>query len=292
MKRILAAGLALAMGTAVANATDFGSDGAGASVLSPQPISGHVELYGQGLWQDYWDYYYRGIGAAGRVNWWFAPNMSAQFDLGGQMSSDVYGNGYGTYSFYGAAHVSKRTESRLLGVFGGVAAPSDYYGQYGGDPSIFGGVEGQWYNGPFTLYSQAGLMRQLAGYYGPPSDPVYAFTYFFGQVEGRYFITPNTKASVNIGIVTGSIWGGYGGSQTVFSYGGELEHRFASNPLSIFGRLQGFTGGPYYVVNGYRAMGGIKFNFGTGTLEEQDRSGATLKVMEDFAPIGDLRAFD
>jgi hypothetical protein len=79
--------------------------------------------------------------------------------------------------------------------------------------------------------------------------------------------------------------------QTTFSYGAEIEHRFASNPFSIFARLQGFSGGGYYTVAGYRATGGFRLNWGSSNLQEQDRSGATLKVMEDLAPLGDMRSF-
>lgn len=293
MKRILAAGVALAMGTAVAHASDFGGASTDPSILSAQPFSGHMELYGQAVWQDYWsDYYspYKGIGGASRINWAFAPGMSAQFDLAGQFAADAYYAEYSTFSLYGAAHLNKRTDTHLLGIFGGVSGTSDYEGYYGWDTSLFGGVEGQLYNGPFTLYAQIGWIGQIAGYYGPTYNPSYTFGYLFGQVEARYFITPNTKLAANLGFVSGAVWGYYGG-QTTVSYGAEIEHRLASNPFSFFGRVQGFNS-TYTGMNVYRVTAGLRLNFGSSSLFDQDRNGATLKVMEDLAPVGDLRAFD
>lgn len=256
----------------------------------PSPMSGYLEFYGQKATQDYWGDYYNpwlGLGGAARVNWWFQPGWSMQFDVAGQHlaeSGDFY---YTTGSLYGAAHISKRTDTYLIGLFGGVAMTSDYYGIYGWDTSVFGGVEGQMYWDNFTLYGQAGFAQQLSGYYSGD----YNFGLPFGQIEARYFVTPNTRISANVGVVSGNIWGTYGG-ETWFTYGGEIEHKFSTNPISVFGRLQGISGTGYYDLSGHRLMVGLKVNWGSDTLLAQDRSGATLKVWEDLAPIGDMRAWD
>ena len=257
----------------------------------PSPaLSGHLEVYGQKVFQDYWSDGYNtwwGFGGAARVNWWMNPGTSMQFDFAGQRASDSTDNYYWTGSLYGAAHISKRTDTYLIGLFGGIAGTSDYEGYTGWDTSIFGGVEGQMYWGNFTLYGQAGFLKQFAGYY----SGIYNLGLPFAQIEGRYFLTPNTKISANVGITTGNIWGYYD-PQTTLSYGGEIEHKFSANPVSVFGRVQGFHGSGTYEISGHRLMVGARLNFGTDSLFTQDRNGATLKVMEDLAPIGDFRGFN
>lgn len=292
MKRILAAGVALAMGTAVAHASDFGGASTDPSILSAQPISGHIELYGQGLWTDGdYDYYnpWRGFGVAARANWWFSPNMSAQFDVAGQSVVESYYGYYGLFSMYGAAHLSKRTDNYLIGVFGGLAVTPEDDEAY--DSSIFLGLEGQWYSGPFTVYGQLGWIQQVGGYYGPSYYTDYTFGLPFGQIEGRYFITPNTKLSANVGFLSGNIWGYYG-PQTTVTYGLELEHKFGTAPFSVFGRYQGYSAGAYDPHTGYRAMAGVRFNWGSATLQDEDRNGATLKVMDDLFPLAQNRYWD
>ncbi len=149
--------------------------------------------------------------------------------------------------------------------------------------------------GNLTLYGQVGWIQQFAGYYGGGGGGTYGSEYNFGllfaQIEARYFLTPNTKLAANVGLVNGQIWGYYG-SENWLTYGVEVEHKMTSGPLSVFARAQGFNGTGEYDVNGYKLQAGIKLHWGAGTLLDQDRNGATLKVMEDLAPIGDVRAFD
>jgi hypothetical protein len=288
MRNLLLAG-ALLIGIASGSTSALAGDMAD-PLMGPTPMSGHLEFFGQKASQDFWGDPYNpwwGFGGAARVNWWMHQDMSMQFDIAGQRVSDADSNYYWTGSLYGAAHLSKRTDTYLIGVFGGIAATSDYEGEYGWDTSIFGGVEGQMYFGNFTLYGQAGFLKQFAGYY----SGIYNMGLPFAQIEGRYFLTPNTKVAVNVGVVSGNVWGYYD-PQTTLTYGGEIEHKFSTNPISVFGRIQGFHASGSNEYSGHRLMVGAKLNFGTDTLFAQDRSGATLKVYEDLSPIGDFRGWD
>lgn len=280
IKRTIVTGAFLAAGVLGTHADDV-----------PVAHTGHIEAFGEVAWQDYWGAPYNpwaGGGAAGRVNWWLSPDTSMQFDLAGQKLV-ASGGDYSTFSFYGAAHYSKRNAQHLFGFFGGLAGTSDYYSA-AGDPniSIFGGVEGQAHGGPVTFYVQTGFIRQIGGGYYTGDE---SFTYGFLQGEIRYFFNPNTKLAVNAGVVGGAIWGACC-SETWLTAGAELEHRFSSSPLSIFARWQAFNGAGYYDVNGSRATAGIRYNFGNSSLQDENLNGATLKVFQDLAPIGDMRAFD
>ena len=270
-----------------------------------QKVSGYLELYGQALWNNsYTSGSYPGanpwlgIGGAGALNVWLNPSWSMQFDAFGNVAfpQKVNGAADNVSTETVAGHFDWRDPSRgLLGAFVGIAGTNDYEAT-GQDWSVFLGPEAQVYLGNFTLYGQGGWLHQFSGTYGGPGTYSYyqIDNLWFGQLTGRYFPQPNTKIEASIGYMNGPIWGPvyYGSAYDAgaVTYSAEVEHRFDNSPFSVFGRFSGFTSPGYNggTASEYAVMAGFRAQFGTGTLEEQDRSGATLKA-PDFGPIGWLR---
>ena len=127
-----------------------------------QPLSGYVEGFGGGdssksYYNQFNSPYY---GGAGRLSWMFAPGWSVQGDVfGSHTVSDSYTspNSYAYGATGGALHLSKRTPTYLIGVFGGfsdieIEASSPYWKL---DAFFYGG-EGQVHFGNLTLYGQVG----------------------------------------------------------------------------------------------------------------------------------------
>lgn len=271
-----------------------------------QKVSGYVEVYGTGLQNDsYYSYDNRaknpwwGLGGAARVNVWLASNWSSQIDLSGDVLFPGKGTSGSSYNVSGetlAAHLDWRDPSRgLFGVMLGLAGTNDYAGT-GQDLAVFLGPEAQYYWDNFTLYAQGGWGQQIDGKYGGPGDYSYykMDNIWFAQVTGRYFFTPNTKLEGSLGYISTPIWGsvyyGHTYDSDALTYSAELEQRFSHSPLSLFGRVSGFSSSNYGGKGASEVAGmlGIKVQFGTGTLLDQDRHGATLKA-PDFSPLGWLR---
>ncbi len=253
-------------------------------------LSGYVEGFIGFANQDYWasDYGgYQGFGGAGRANL-NLDGWSIQLDVFGDhwdlvdddFSYDVFG------SFGGAAHLSLRDQtSYLIGVFGGHTKVSTYYTGYnfGG---FFYGAEAQVYWGNLTLYGQVGGLNSVTGgaeSYAPIDE-------FFARAVARYFFTPNTKLEAGATLLTGDIWGPTFPDRTI-NWNLKLEQKLGASPVSIFAEIDGVHS--TYVSNQawdplYRAMAGVKLSFGSGTLQEQNNSGATLDT-PDFGVIGWIR---
>jgi hypothetical protein len=248
---------------------------------APNPLSGYLEVYGSAAWQgDYWGTDYdpwTGLGGAGRVNWMTGPNMSIQLDFaaqGEQEPADYYHADF----IETALHISNRNDRRLFGAFLGLTMTSEYY-NYGWDYAGMVGVEAQHYMGNVTVYGQVGYQKMFRGYY----DGADNFGFFFAQLEGRFFIGQNTKLAANVGVVSGDLWDAY--PITAITFGAEVEHKMMSGPLSVFARLDGFTtSSQSQNLTEYSVKGGVKLHLGQATLLDQDRKGATLKVMDPAVP--------
>lgn len=297
MKRLLLLGAALAVFAAPSFAADVLRTPAPAArtvFAPPSPMSGYFEAYGSTSSNDNWGSPYNpwtGGGVAGRLNWNVSPGWTLQADISAQGFGDGYYDGYyWEGDGLAALHLSTRNPNNLLGLFGGFAIINDYY-ESGFDKAFFVGAEAQAYLGEITLYGQVGYLRQLSGYYGGYYTGYDPYGLIFAQATGRYFLAPNTKLEANLGVIRGDVWGNGSGSTNAFAYGVEIEHRFAMSPVSLFLRAGGFRDTEDFDFSEKHFKVGAKLNFGTGSLKEQDRSGATLKVM-DFAPVGWMRLLD
>jgi hypothetical protein len=109
---------------------------------------------------------------------------------------------------------------------------------------------------------------------------------FFAQAEARFFLTPNTKLAGNVGIFHGAPFGSTAETVATLAWGAEIEYKFGMHPISIFARYEALSYNDDSNSTGSSStiVGGIKLHFGVGTLLDQDRGGATLKVMQDLTP--------
>jgi opacity protein-like surface antigen len=220
------------------------------------------------------------FGGEGRVNWNFAPGLSTQFDIEGEGTSGLDNIGDGDSRVFGAvgAHLSWRNPGSLLGAFGGVAYSNNLY-DYTDFSSWFGGVEGQAYFGPLTLYGQLGYSASING-----ED---AFDHvWFARAVARYFLTPNTKLQAEVGYADGA-WAYEGDPAHIWTWGLGVEHRL-TGPLSLTLDYVGYDSrNPTddYWHTGHQVTAGVKLYFGGKTLLENDRTGATLDLPKIFRPL-------
>jgi Chaperone of endosialidase len=251
------------------------------------------------------------LGGAGRANYWFRPNASVQIDAQAEGTSYQESSGsstthFSTHAYLVAAHVNWRDSERgLLGVVGGA-------GDAGGDGLGFGstsirhglfGGEGQLYWNQATLYLQGGYDRTVSPI-DSGDDNVHAW---FVRGTGRFFFDPNvmveaTGLFANGAIDFANLPPGSGfptslGFQT-WLWQAKIEWRPGTIPFSFFAKYQGsqtrydtlVTPAGIGVSESFSAkvtdnrfLLGVRLYMGQGTLQSNDRTGATLDVID---PLG------
>jgi hypothetical protein len=218
------------------------------------------------------------LGGAARVNAWLSDEVSAQFDLSGEAlnGGDPDGESSDYATMEAAAHINWRTSDLLLGVFGSVGALSD------SDDVVFGdgtfatiGGEAMSTMDNIQLYGQLGYSKGFGDV-----DDVSAL---YARGEVRYFVSPNMVVSGNVGVAQVS----YSSDDKigVLQWGAKAEYRFDDSPISIYAAYQGnHQSEPdedeEWTV--HAAMVGIKFSFGSDSLQDAATSGATLR---DYSPL-------
>lgn len=284
MKRLTLAALTLAAMSSTAIAADLMIDAGVVEAPAAQAaaLSGDFEGYVGGLSLTDADetYSFNGylLGGAARVNAWLSDQVSAQFDLSGEMlnGGDPDGESSDYSVLEAAAHVNWRTSDLLLGVFGSVGAmsDSDYAALGDGSFATIGG-EAMSTMDKIQLYGQVGYTKGFGDV-----DDVSAL---YARGEIRYFVNPNMMLSADIGAARVE----YGKSDQIDAvrWGAKAEYRFDDSPISIYAAYQG----NYQTESDedeewtvHTALVGIKFNFGSDTLEDAAKSGATL---HDYNPI-------
>ena len=222
----------------------------------------------------------------------FAPSLGVQGDVvyrnqQWNQGSSIPAVQVNSHDFEAAGHVFTRNEQYLLGAFAqyGEGYLGAYNGAVGVDPThVFGGVEGQVFVGDATLYAQAGAKLYSLG-------NVYDVTGYFGTFEARYYLQPDFKIDAHIGYETLDINLSGSGTGKTFNLGLGAEYRVADTPFSLFAKYDysnnSFGNGSIWYN---RILAGVKFNFDAPTLEQRDRSGASLKPFEshDFDFAGSL----
>lgn len=227
-------------------------------------------------------------------------NLSLQLDVVGDADFD---NDYGddeTIDDYesliqGAAHLNYRSaENYLLGIWGSLAEVQILNDDGDGQDSEtvwMGGLEAQYYLGNTTFYGQAGLLASSNRDVGSETLEHAQF----GRGEIRHFFNPNTSVSAEFLYGRGDD----GANDTHYiefaSWGLEGEKRLESHPLSFSLSYEG-----NYIGNSRNAdvtdegderliehvfMAGVSFKFGSASLQQEDRYGATVDV-----PLAPLRA--
>jgi hypothetical protein len=248
------------------------------------------------------------LGGAGRANYWFWPNASLQVDAQAEGTSyqkpGTDPGHFSTLAYLVAAHINARDSQRgLIGVFGGA-------GDAGGGGistsvrhGVFGG-EGQLYWNQLTLYLQGGYDR-TASPIDFTNDNVHAW---FVRGTGRYFFDQNVMLEATGLYANGATdftSGGFLGMNGISSLGfqtwlwqAKLEWKPATIPFSLFAKYQGAqtkydqltevfpgfgTETRNQKVTDNRFLIGARLYMGQGSLQSNDRTGATLDIID---PLG------
>ncbi len=247
-----------------------------ADIIEPadQPgrrISGYGEIYAGGVWvrydgddEDYW-----AAGGAGQLNIPFADSWNAQgglnLDAIGRDGDSLYGGG-------GALHLFWRDPASFA--LGGFAEIKGYgFSGEGPDDDTWDwklGPEAQLYLDRVTLYGQA--------YYGRFEVDFAPVTIEQMGVRGvaRYFATDNLRFDAEAGFHRIRIDEADQEADTV-SLALQAMYRFTDTPVSVFGRYQ-FDSADFggTDVDFHKAVVGLRFSFGSDTLIDEDRNGATM----------------
>jgi hypothetical protein len=274
-----------------------------APVAEPIPaLSGYLELYTGGAWNHETEF--TGpedtrawvLGGAGRINYWWSPHATLQFDVQGD-GANYRGFGvapFSAHSYLIAAHASWRNQQGLIGVFGGAGdvSPDEIYGTAYRHGLI--GVEGQLYWNQFTFYGQAGYDSSIGALSTGPGtvDTVWAW---FVRGTGRYYINPNLRLEGTVQYSSGSHDFTVAATNVDFNtllWRGKIEYKFDASPFAVFAAYQGtrtsFPDTPSPIggnerVHDHRVLAGLRIYFGDRTLRANDISGATLDIIEPLA---------
>lgn len=268
-----------------------------APVAEPIPaLSGYLELYTGGAWNNEtesdgsensraWV-----LGGAGRVNYWWSPNASVQFDVqgdGANYTGQTSGpTRFSAHSYLIAAHASWRDQRGLIGVFAGAGDASPDELAPAAIRHGIGGVEGQLYWNQFTLYGQAGYDSTIGGLSSGPGtlDTIWAW---FVRGTARYYVNPNLRLEGTLLYANGSHDFTVGVPNVGFEsllWRAKLEYKFNASPFAIFGAYQGArTTFSDERVFDHRLLAGLRIYFGDKTLRANDMSGATLDIIEPLS---------
>jgi hypothetical protein len=240
------------------------------------------------------------LGGAGRGTYWFAPNASVQLDVQAEGTSyRIDDDRFSTHAYLIGGHLNWRDSQRgLIGIFGG-AGDAGGFGMSGSTVRHgLIGAEAQWYWNALTLYVQGGYDRTF-GTLDAVHEGVHAW---FVRGTGRWFATPNLLIEATGLYADGALdhppgVAAFGdassrGFQT-WLWQAKVEWRPGATPFSLFAKYQGSeTRWDDMVVNGtlftqkvtdHRVLAGLRLYLGQATLLANDRSGATLDVID---PLG------
>ncbi|MDB5570516.1 MAG: hypothetical protein JWN93_1699 [Hyphomicrobiales bacterium] len=262
-----------------------------APAMAPAPVANSFDAFGSlSAGYNSWDFEGQsldGLNLQGRAS--FAAPLSGAlgFQADGtfersKLSADQGNMINNTGSL--AGHLFWRDSN--AGLFGLIAQASSKNSSYISDRQYFIGVEGQYFLGNVTLYGQAAYQNLGVGMYGTSMDSDgFALA---GQV--RYFAAPNVMFALKGGYSTLS-FDAYGSSfdLNAWTIGAKAEYRLAASPISLIAeadyRRGAYKGeGSSVSENDTRVTVGAKWNFGTQTLIQRDRSGASLDPFRSLAP--------
>lgn len=232
-------------------------------------VSGHGEIYGGAFWFDELsDDKFWAAGGVARVNVPFADSWNVQGDFG----FDVIGeDGDHLRSVGGVLHVNWRDPASYA--VGGFFEAKTYGVSGGGGIDLWDwkvGPEAQLYFDRVTLYGQA--------YYGQLEIADFNTMGVRGVV--RYFAQDNLRLDAELGFHRLNI--------DVVDFDLDLDtiavalqgtYRFSDTPWSVFGRYQ-YENTSFSIADGsfdtHKLTVGLRASFGSRTLLEEDRNGATM----------------
>jgi hypothetical protein len=248
------------------------------------------------------------IGGAGRGNWWATNDFSLQLD--GQAEGTQYkvpstlfvpgfSARFSTLSYLVGGHANYRnSQMGLIGAFGaigdasGTAQTDALFTGANGVRHALGGVEGQYYFNALTLYGQVGYDSSLN--FGNSASISDVHAWFF-RGTARYFLMPNFMLEGTAQFSTGAVgFNNFGANPADTNFDMwrasiKAEWRPATMPFSIFGKYEfnqtsyaqnntNFTPNERIAEN--RVMAGVRFYLGQNTLLANDRTGATLDILD------------
>jgi hypothetical protein len=275
-----------------------------------QQATGHVEIYsgwagtrvretvcGAGVCEPDDPFRLNGwaLGGAGRGNYWITRNVSVQVDAQAEGTSydNPFGGRFSNHSYLIGGHWSWRNPQQYL--FGLFAAAGD---AGGGAFSVTGsqrhaliGGEAQWYWSQFTLYAQVGYDSTLGNIGFGDTDNIHAW---FIRGTGRYFVNPNFLIEGTVMYANGDIDYNFGlpslGFQT-WTWLAKAEWRLPTAPFSVFAKYQGSEtrvdlvsySAAFDKLTDHRVLFGLKLHLGDRTLQQTDRTGATLDIIDPLS---------
>lgn len=219
--------------------------------------------------------------ASGAYN--FTPVIGAQGDVVLRFEhTEFEGNEQELTFFDGAGHLFYRDSDKFLaGIMGQVGHDEASYNGSEGSPRdrSYVGAEFQGFFDAFTLYGQAGVL-----WVNIPDMGDISGTGAFATLEGRYFVTPNFKLDIHGGVSKVAPDEATDFVTTNLNLGLGAEYRLDDSPLSFFAKLDWFDGSveddSFGSSSEVRLLVGLKGSFGTDTLQERDRAGASLKPVD------------
>jgi len=249
------------------------------------------------------------IGGAGRGNWWATNDFSVQMDVQAEGTQynvppsfldPGFSGRFSTLSYLVGGHANYRnSQTGLIGVFGAIGDASGnfgtntFFGSSNGVRHALGGVEGQYYWNALTLYGQVGYDASLDMGNNSFVDDVHAW---FIRGTARYFFMPNFMVEgtgqYSKGGVGFSTFGSFVTPDTGFDMWRasiKAEWRPATMPFSIFGKYEfnqtnyaqnTISFSPSERVSENRLMVGVRLYLGQNTLFANDRTGATLDILD------------
>jgi hypothetical protein len=211
----------------------------------------------------------------------FTPTLGVQGDL--VLSNNTAGPDwdditYNATAIDGALHLFYRDSSTfLLGGFVQIGSTKDTAIEGDDwtetvDRQLFG-IEGQLYLDQFTLYGQAGFLHTNVR-----GDEYRDMSGLFASIEARYFVTDDFKIEAHAGIQRADNDTNFY-ALDAFNFGASAEYRLPDSPISLFAAYDyySYTSAEEYPTSTEsRFTVGAKFNFGSSSLIERDRSGASL----------------
>ena len=229
--------------------------------------------------------------------WTLSPEVHLQADLFAQQTDDLFEGGEASSEtdstrFGGALHLLHPLADRArLGVAGSIWNTDVGVGNFntaflgGGDATFgLGAIEGQFFEGNWTLSGQAGVFTtfscdgQVVGCFGV----IEGGTFVRGKI--RYFLNDNTQLSLE-GL---QMWAGvdddlFSGktiraTSSIWTF--EAEHRFRESPFSAFVALAHQNDEVNMIIpietETQTVSFGVKFYLDQASLKTNDRSGAAM----------------
>lgn len=187
-----------------------------------------------------------------------------------------------------AGHVFWRDSSvGLLGVIAQASTTETSLG-FVSDRRYFLGAEGQYFINNVTLYGQIAYENVNFGFPALSGNGVSGDGLIVaGQL--RYFVSANLMLALKGSYETVSTSDlGNDLRHTGWLIGAKTEYRLNDSPISAFAEID-YRGGKFNVADvkdhETRLMVGAKFNFGSKTLFERDRSGASLDPLRSLKAV-------